>query len=112
LGLSQDELGAKLGLKKGALGKHEREECFPTRKMLKTLAFDYNVSMDYLLCNRGTLFYEKEKVEKNETEFKMDVEENELFSLMRRLPLVRHSVMSYFHRFKIDNRDILEKESV
>lgn len=56
LNISQEEFGRVLGLKRSSLGKHERDESFPTHKMLNILVNQYNISMDYLLCNRGTLF--------------------------------------------------------
>jgi hypothetical protein len=61
--------------------------------------------MDYLLCNRGTLFYEK-----NEGKDIMDEEIKEMLALMSKVPLVRHSVMSYYRRFKLENQELIEKE--
>jgi len=65
----------------------------------------YNISMDYLLCNRGTLYY-KEKEGKDI----MDEEIKEMLDLMSKVPLVRHSVMSYYQRFKLENPELIEKE--
>jgi hypothetical protein len=62
--------------------------------------------MNYLLCNRGTLFY-KEKEGKDI----MDEEIKEILALMSKVPLVRHSVMSYYQRFKLENQELIEKES-
>jgi transcriptional regulator with XRE-family HTH domain len=109
LNMSQEEFGSKLGLKRSSLGKIERGASPPSGKMLQTLASKYNVSMDYLLCNRGTLFYEKDTANPTENKQKNDPELEELLSLMTRLPLARHSVMSCFQRFKIENADIIEK---
>lgn len=109
LNLTQDQFGAKFGLKRSAMGKHERGECSPTIKMLNTLAFQYNVSMDYLLCGRGQLFYKKDEAD-NEPQLKLDKEMKEMVSLVNRLPLVRHTIMGYFQRFKIENRDLIAKE--
>lgn len=109
LHMTQKEFGALFGLTRSGLGKHEREDSFLTLKMLQILADKYNVSMDYLLCNRGTLFYEKGAFENGKGKF-TDDEVKELLSLMARVPLVRHSVMGYFQRFKIENREIIEKE--
>lgn len=60
--------------------------------------------MDYLLCNRGTLYY-KEKEGKDI----MDEEIKEMLALMSKAPLVRHSVMSYYQRFKLENQELIEK---
>ena len=106
LNLSQEEFGRILGLKRSSLGKHERGNSFPTGKMLNILVNKYNVSMDYLLSNRGTLFY-KEKEGKDI----IDEEIKEMLTLMSKVPLVRHSVMSYYQRFKLENQELIEKES-
>ncbi len=105
LNMSQEEFGQVLGLKRSSLGRHERDECFPTGKMLSILVNKYNISMDYLLCNRGSLFY-KEREGKNI----MDEEIKEMLGLMSKVPLIRHSVMSYYQRFKLENQDLIEKE--
>jgi transcriptional regulator with XRE-family HTH domain len=110
LNMSQKEFGALFGLTRSGLGKHEREDSFLTSKMLQILADKYNVSMDYLLCNRGTLFYERGDFENGKGKYIINDEVKELLSLMTRVPLVRHSVMGYFQRFKIENREIIEKE--
>ena len=105
LNMSQEQFAQILGLKRSSLGKHERNESFPTGKMLSILVDKYNISMDYLLCKRGTLFY-KEKEGKDI----MDEEIKEMLALMSKVPLVRHSVMSYYQRFKLENQELIEKE--
>ena len=39
-----------------------------------------------------------------------DKELEELFSLVSSMSWVRHAVLSYFQRFKLENRDLIEKE--
>jgi transcriptional regulator with XRE-family HTH domain len=58
LKMTQQQLGEKLGINGSAVAKHENGITFPTGKILNILASQYNVSMDYLVCGRGTLFYE------------------------------------------------------
>jgi transcriptional regulator with XRE-family HTH domain len=95
------------------LAKHENGICFPTGKMLNILASQYNVSMDYLVCGRGTLFYEdKDNSDSNRLKniIKGDKELEELFSLVSSMSWVRHAVLSYFQRLKLENRHLIEKE--
>ena len=110
LDLTQEELGAQLGIKRSSMGKLERNEYLLNSKKLQLLASLYNVSMDYLLCSRGKLFYDKTRDDINKSSHKIDDEMEEMISLMLRVPLVRYSMMSYFQRFKIENREIIEKE--
>ena len=61
--------------------------------------------MDYLLCNRGTLYY-KEKEGKDI----MDEEIKEMLAIISEVPLVCYFVMSYYQRFKLENQELVEKE--
>jgi transcriptional regulator with XRE-family HTH domain len=110
LDMTQEELGKQLGIKRSGMGKHERGEALLSGKMLQILAARYNASIDYLLCNRGTLFYDKDDLNRPGSKRAIDEEVEELFSLMARVPLVRNSMVAYFQRFKIENREVIEKE--
>lgn len=105
-------MGEKLGIKGTTIAKHEKGIHFPTGKMLDALASKYNVSMDYLLCGRGKLLYEdKDNLDlKRFGKIMEDKELKELFSLVSSMSWVRHAVLSYFQRFKLENRDLIEKE--
>jgi transcriptional regulator with XRE-family HTH domain len=104
LNKTQQEMGRLLGLGKSGFGKYERMENFPNFKILQALAKEYNVSMDYLIGNRGTVFYGENENRKD------NVEMAEFLYLMEKVPLVHHSVMSYFQKFKIENQEVIEKE--
>ena len=104
LSKTQQEMGRLLGLGKSGFGKYERMENLPTFKILRTLATEYNVSMDYLVGNRGTVFYGQHENKKDNDEMA------EFLYLMENVPLVHHSVISYFQKFKIENQEIIEKE--
>ena len=110
LKMTQRQLGKVLGINASAVAKYENGVCFLNTKMLNIIAAKYNVSMDYLLCGRGTLFYE-DKDNSNFNRIKNiiagDEELAELFSLVSSMPLARHSVLSYFQRFKLDNWEII-----
>ena len=113
LKMTQAQLGEKLGINGSAVAKHENGITFPTGKMLNILSSQYNVSMDYLLCGRGTLFCEN-KDNSNSNRLKNiingDKELEELFSLVSSMSWVRHAVLSYFLRFKLENRELIQKE--
>ncbi len=40
----------------------------------------------------------------------MDKEIKEMLARMSKVSLVRHSVMSYYQRFKLENQQLIEKE--
>lgn len=52
-GLTQEELGEKLGLDKGTVSKMERGENAPTAKTLIALREIFNVSTDWILTGKG-----------------------------------------------------------
>jgi transcriptional regulator with XRE-family HTH domain len=113
LNMTQPQLGEKMGIKATTLAKHEKGICFPTGKMLNILASQYNVSMDYLVCGRGTLFYEdKDNTDSIHPKNIMsgDKELEELISLVSSMSWVRHALLSYFQRFKLENRELIQKE--
>ena len=112
LKLTQQQLGDKLGINGSAVAKYENGVSFPTGKMLDLLASQYNVSMDYLLCGRGTLFYEDKDTpdwSRSGNMVEGDKELEELFSLVTSISWVRHAVVGYFQRFKLEHRHLIEK---
>jgi transcriptional regulator with XRE-family HTH domain len=113
LKMTQAQWGEKLGISGSAVAKHENGITFPTSKMLNILSSQYNVSMDYLLCGRGTLFHENQDNSNSnrlKNIVKGDIELEELFSLVSSMSWVRHAVLSYFQRFKLENRELIQKE--
>ena len=113
LKMTQAQLGEKLGVNGSAVAKHENGITFPTGKMLNILASQYNVSMDYLVCGRGTLFYEDKDTPDSDRYKNViigDKEMEELFSLVSSISWVRYAVLSYFQRFKLEHRHLMEKE--
>ncbi len=48
-GLSQDELGAKVGLRKSTISKYESGETMPSSQILISLSKELHCSTDYLL---------------------------------------------------------------
>ncbi len=112
LKMTQKQLGKELGINASAVAKYENGICFLNTKMLNIIATKYNVSIDYLVSGRGTLFYEdKDNLDFNRIKniIDEDKELEELFSMVSSMPLARHSVLSYFQRFKLENWEIIEK---
>ena len=112
LKMTQQQLGDKLGINGSAVGKYENGISFPTGKMLDLLASQYNVSMDYLLCGRGTLFYDDEDTpdwSRSGNMVEGDKELEELFSLVTSMSWVRHAVVGYFQRFRLEHRHLIDK---
>jgi len=110
LKISQVELGKVLGINGSAVAKYENGVCSLNTRMLNILATKYNVSMDYLVSGRGTLFYGDKESNRIKNIIREDKDLAELFSLVSSISLVRHAVLSYFQRFKLENREIIQEE--
>jgi transcriptional regulator with XRE-family HTH domain len=114
LGLSQQRMATLLNTGKMSLNRNERGQNYPNGGTLYELANQFNVSLDWLFLGRGNMFIGVEEVEEPKSEevkssdlFERDVEE--LLDHMRRIPLVRYSVLDHFHRFKIENKAFIDK---
>lgn len=115
LGYRVLRMAVLLGINKMTYIKNENGTHFPSASTLHNLASQYNVSSDWILCGRGAMFYgQKEEEAKNQQVNKSDDmftrQIDEMVNLMKNIPLVYHSVVSYFLRFKVDNEAYLDRE--
>jgi transcriptional regulator with XRE-family HTH domain len=115
LGHKVSGMAALLGINKMTYMKNETGTHFPSASTLYNLASQYNVSSDWILCGRGTMFYgQKEEEAKNRQANKsadmFTRQIDEMAVLMKNIPLVYHSIMGYFLRFKVDNEAYLDRE--
>lgn len=78
LSLSQEEFGRKIGLSKSGVSAVENDRTFVSVEILRTLFFDYNINLNYLICDSGEMFNSSDK---NEANFKEDIlkEVNKMF---------------------------------
>jgi transcriptional regulator with XRE-family HTH domain len=110
LGLTQARMAALVNIKTMALNRQERGLNYPSAVTLHQMAAQFDVSLDWLLCNRGSMFRGKTESQKNKSSDMFEREVEELIYLMKHIPLVRHSVMGYFQKFKIDNQAFIDQE--
>ena len=110
LGLTQARMAALLNIRTMALNREERGLNYPSALTLHSLATQFDVSLDWLLCNRGSMFTGKAESKKRESGDMFTREVEEMVYLMKHIPLVRHSVMGYYQKFKIDNQAFIDGE--
>lgn len=55
-GLTLEEFGERLGVKKGAISKLEKNQVNLTEQMAKLICHEYNVNYDYLVNGTGKMF--------------------------------------------------------
>ena len=113
LKMTQAQFGKKLDLKASAVAKYENGVNLPKGKILQALVSHYNVSLDYLVTGKGNLFMDDEDIQqlnRSKSIPEGDRELEDLFSLVTKIPWVRHVVLGHFQKFKLENRELIEKE--
>lgn len=111
LKLSQERFAAKIFMNRTTYRSHEHGQNYLNVELLYALRTDFNVSLDWLICGTGSMLLENEASLKSGAEkFEMNDEVKELMNLMREIPFVEHSVMCFFQKFKIENKDFLTEQ--
>lgn len=125
---SQDKMGEIFGVGRTTYAKNENGETFPNTRAYYTLATRYGISLDWLICNKDQMFYkernkeEEKKEEKEAMELKqaketgeevkaaadLPEEVKELLEYMERVPLLHHQVMAFYHRFRFENKELVQ----
>ena len=112
LSYNQEKMAAVFGLSRESYAKKEIGDTYPGYGVMRKLAVDYNISMDWLLMGRGPMrFEDREDEEKaaarNDTgETGLTPEKRELLEQMAKVPLLNYELMAYYHRFKLENKEL------
>lgn len=107
LGYSQEKMAPHLGVQRTGYAKNEKGETLPGLYALTVLANNFKISLDWLLCNKGPMYYKEKGAEQG---FGMEVikeDVQELLQYMDRIPLLRYEVLSFFQRFKVENKELI-----
>ncbi|UCH94398.1 MAG: helix-turn-helix domain-containing protein [Candidatus Aminicenantes bacterium] len=98
-----NEMASRLGLRISSYYKNESGDTIPGLITLHRLQKDFNISMDWFLFNKGSMYYEEKQVENEKPhsglEDKMpDVKE--LLDDMEKDPLLRHKILLHYYEYK------------
>lgn len=122
LGLNHEDLANQFGIDRTAYTKSENGITFLSYTSLYTLCHRFDVSLDWLLCGKGTMFHKdinKDKVkpplqaasEEAAAQGKVvvvaDKQVANMLEHMAKIPLLEHDVMSFFYHYLEDNRDMI-----
>lgn len=109
LKVPRDRMAGQLGTSLSNYYKYEYGEVFPGLNVLTSLAVNLNVSLDWLIANKGPMFYdEKTKLQENAAFERVKGEVGEILAHMQQIPLLRYEILSFYHKFKLDHKDLLE----
>ncbi|NIM16550.1 MAG: helix-turn-helix domain-containing protein [Candidatus Aminicenantes bacterium] len=75
LGYSPKEMAFRLKITPGAYNKNEKGTNFPWLDTQRRLLEDFDISMDWFLFNKGTMFFKEKDVREREKELEQAVEE-------------------------------------
>lgn len=70
----------------------------------------FDVSLDWLICSKGPMFYQAKDKEARADGIGMEVvkeDVKELVEYMERIPLLRYEMLTHFQRFKAENKDLV-----
>lgn len=105
LNLSQSQIADKLDMNRSTYAKNERGDTFPHLEVLYRAGLELGISLDWLVCDRGSMRFEESGAGESGEEHPAQGEEvKELLYLLKHVPLVEHAVMGFFQEFKIENR--------
>ena len=117
------EMAERIGANKSTYTRYETGERSPRITTLYSLGKTFDVSLDWLVCGKGPMYYREKEIEKRveeeakarearpetapgkERELRQDVEE--LLGYMEQIPLLRYEVLVLFHKFKEERKDMV-----
>jgi len=106
---SHEKIAAHMGIERASYTKYENGWALPNLNSLSVLASHFDVSLDWLVANKGPMFYKGKVQAGGDIEFTGELKE--LFDHMSRIPLLRHEVLSFFHKFKLEYKALVESSS-
>ncbi len=115
--LSKAGMAAKLGIHLESYCRNENSIRTPHVSTLYNVGNDLNISLDWLVMDKGEMYY-KEKVEEKKTEPQMtgnlsqSTDMKELLDHMEKIPLLRFEMMSHFYKFKEEHSALVEKTMI
>ena len=110
---SENEMADRLDAYRTSYYRYERGETSPQLRVLYALAKAFDISLDWLIADKGPMYY-KEKQVKEKPESATDASQTthedikELIEHMEQIPLLRYEVLVMFHKFKEDRKEIVE----
>jgi transcriptional regulator with XRE-family HTH domain len=112
--LSTVQMAAKLRIYLASYRRNEECTTTPGLSTLYNLGNDFNISLDWLVMDKGEMYY-NEKVEEKKTEPvitgtpSLSTDMKELLDHMEKIPLLRFEMMSHFYKFKEEHSELVEK---
>ncbi len=113
LGYTQNKIVSFFDIGRANYSRIEKGEIFPGAAILNTLRSEFNVSLDWLLTNKGDMFLQSaESANKERLNFlnlgDYTGEVKELLVYMEKVPMVKHAVLGFFIEYRAKNKSIID----
>jgi len=103
-GYSQQKMASLFNVTRQSYWAYESGDVFPSYTGLKMLADYLSVSLDWLVCGKGSMLNKDTQTETaapQENGFEPDLQE--LLNQAGQVPLLRFRLLSVYHEFKLDH---------
>ena len=113
-GYRQYEMADFLGISRAAYGKNERGIHMIDLISIIAIHDKLGVSLEWLLFNRGPMFWKtvgdkKQKRTELQTTDSFTGELDQMIAEMKGIPLLRHAVMGFYQKFRIENDQVIRQ---
>ncbi|MCP4146114.1 MAG: helix-turn-helix transcriptional regulator [bacterium] len=130
LGLSQQRISAYFETTRDSVTKREQGLLMPPAYWLYVLSDQFDISLDWLVSNKGPMFYKEKLVEVKGEDSPQEVtkdsppsiqvhetitgtvreELKEMIKDLEQVPVLRYELLAHYHKFKLKNKGILYEE--
>lgn len=100
LNYSLGEMAGNLKVSKSGYYKNEKGITFPGVLTLDHLQWAYDISMDWLIFNKGPVFYKEKLPEHSPEPLEVSPDVREMLEHMSRDRLLEHEVLAFYYRYK------------
>lgn len=112
LGFTQEKMVSFFDIGRANYSRIEKGEVWPGVKIFYTLRTRFNISLDWLVTNTGKMFYrERDKTGRQEKDDFGEYAEEimELIAYIKKVPMVKHAMLSYFIEYKIKHKKMIQQ---
>jgi transcriptional regulator with XRE-family HTH domain len=109
---STKEMGECFNASQGTYRRYEKGKMLPGFFSLYAAASRLGLSLDWLVCGRGPVYYqekEEKKIEDTAPPSLREVPPAEIAQLlehMNRSPLLRHEVLAFYYKFMVEHKEL------
>ncbi len=113
LGLTQEKIVEHFSIGRANYSRIEKGEVHPGALILSVMRSKFNVSLDWLISNNGTMFLRNKEQQEQDIILNFgasQAEIREMLQYMEKSSMVKHALLSYFFEYMQKNKDIIKSD--